>query len=140
MKLWFTGNYLEFQIEKDHVENIAISGCDGLPLVTNAMKDKELKKELMSLDKQAIVNELSEYGAWDNEELLDHESNIIKLLWLAAWDISENILIYKIGDEVFWNDPANETSRNDIIHSIDYENETATISEGNTEVYLSELY
>lgn len=46
---------------------------------------------------------------------------------------------FNVGDYVYWFDPADETSRFDIVHSIDYENGTATISYGNTEVYLDEL-
>ena len=48
-------------------------------------------------------------------------------------------IILSIGDEVYWNDPAGETSRYDIIHSIDYDNGAATISDGNTGVCLCEL-
>lgn len=46
---------------------------------------------------------------------------------------------FKVGDYVYWFDPADETSRFDIIHSIDWDNGTATISYGNTEVCLNEL-
>jgi hypothetical protein len=33
--------------------------------------------------------ELKEYGAWDAEELADHEQNLQRILWLASGDITE---------------------------------------------------
>lgn len=44
------------------------------------------------------------------------------------------------GDQVFWHDPENGlASQWGTIHSIDHEEKTATIADGNTEVYLHEL-
>ena len=37
----------------------------------------------------AIAAELSEYGAWDEEELSDHEQNLHRLLWSAACSLKE---------------------------------------------------
>lgn len=56
---------------------------------------KELKRKAAiyrQMDKIApelLAAELSEYGAWDNEELKDHEQNKVRLLWLACGDITE---------------------------------------------------
>jgi hypothetical protein len=32
---------------------------------------------------------LKEYGAWDRQELADHDQNLQRILWLAACDITE---------------------------------------------------
>jgi len=36
-----------------------------------------------------IRDELSEYGAWDDEELKNDEENFIRLIWCAAGNIAE---------------------------------------------------
>lgn len=36
-----------------------------------------------------LIEELSEYGAWSNEELQDRHINLERLLWLAAGSIKE---------------------------------------------------
>lgn len=54
---------------------------------------KDLMNELSSLniDRELMISELLEYGAWDNEELNDLDDNEleIKLVWLAAGNIKE---------------------------------------------------
>lgn len=42
-----------------------------------------------SPDAESIRQELSEYGAWDNDEVCDNPQNMLRLVWLAACDISE---------------------------------------------------
>lgn len=43
-----------------------------------------------AMDPQTIANGLREAGAWDEEELQDHDQNRLRALWLAACDIKEN--------------------------------------------------
>jgi hypothetical protein len=45
---------------------------------------------LERIDPVALRKELAEYGAWDEQELADHEQNIQRILWIAAGDIVEN--------------------------------------------------
>ena len=42
-----------------------------------------------SIDPELIRQELSEYGAWSEEELADDDANWQRILWLGANDISE---------------------------------------------------
>jgi len=49
-----------------------------------------IKEQLDKIDTELLKNELSEYGAWDEVELSDHEQNIQRILWLAGCDIDEN--------------------------------------------------
>lgn len=46
-------------------------------------------EQLMALDPAAVRAELKEYGAWDADELADHDQNLQRVLWLAAGDIRE---------------------------------------------------
>lgn len=38
-------------------------------------------------DAQALANWLRKYGAWDAEQLADHDANIERAVWLLAGDI-----------------------------------------------------
>ena len=49
------------------------------------------RKQLLKLDKEQVRNELNEYGAWDNDELSNHEDNLQRLFWLACGNISDMI-------------------------------------------------
>lgn len=49
----------------------------------------EIRKQLDAINACALIHELKEYGAWDAEELADHEQNLQRLLWLAAAEITE---------------------------------------------------
>jgi hypothetical protein len=49
----------------------------------------EVAEQLARVDTDALVQELKEYGAWDAEELADHENNLQRLLWCAACSIAE---------------------------------------------------
>lgn len=48
-----------------------------------------VRKQLDALSPGGVRDELREYGAWDAEELADHEQNLQRIVWLAAGDISE---------------------------------------------------
>ena len=47
----------------------------------------EIENQLQALDPQLLKNELGEFGAWDDEELSNHENNLDRLLWIACGDI-----------------------------------------------------
>jgi hypothetical protein len=48
-----------------------------------------IRRQLDALDPAHVRAELSEYGAWDDAELADHEQNLQRVLWLAAGNIAE---------------------------------------------------
>lgn len=50
-----------------------------------------IAKQLAKLDPNTVRSELYEYGAWDDEELADHQQNLQRLLWLACGDIVEEL-------------------------------------------------
>ena len=43
--------------------------------------------QLAEINPVILVDVLREYGAWDAEELADHEQNLQRLLWSLAGDI-----------------------------------------------------
>ena len=49
----------------------------------------KIKKQLDAIDAAVLRDELREYGAWDTQELSDHEQNLQRVLWLACIDIRE---------------------------------------------------
>lgn len=52
-------------------------------------KRPEIAKQLAEIDPALLVRELKEYGAWEADELADHDQNLQRILWLAAGDIEE---------------------------------------------------
>ena len=50
-----------------------------------------IKKQLDRIPAEDIKAELSEYGAWDEEELSDVEQNRARILWIACGDVREEL-------------------------------------------------
>jgi hypothetical protein len=48
-----------------------------------------IKKQLDRLDPDRVREVLRDYGAWDDDELSDHDANLDRLLWIACGDIVE---------------------------------------------------
>ena len=48
-----------------------------------------IKRQLAKLDKAVLIDELRHWGAWDDEELQNHDENLDRFLWLACADIVE---------------------------------------------------
>jgi hypothetical protein len=53
-------------------------------------EDPHIAEQLARVDAQHLRDELRGYGAWDEQELADHEQNLQRLLWLACGDIVDN--------------------------------------------------
>ena len=51
-----------------------------------------IKRQLSKIDKAALKAALKEYGAWDEEELNNHEQNKQRVLWMACGDINDKII------------------------------------------------
>lgn len=61
--------------------------CDDS--VMELSKKASIKKQTKTIDKAVLIDVLSEYGGWDENELADHDMNIQRLLWVACGDIVE---------------------------------------------------
>jgi hypothetical protein len=90
---WATGNYHEFRIIGEAIIDIAQSGDNAESVAYWADKVRK-QVETDNLPnrptQESIVKELSEYGAWDGDELSDHEQNWHRILWIAAWEIFDS--------------------------------------------------
>ena len=58
--------------------------------VAYALLRDDVSTELDRIDPEDLRAELAEYGAWDDEELSDHERNRARILWIAAGNIRDN--------------------------------------------------
>ena len=48
-----------------------------------------IKEQLNKLQPDDLRCELRGFGAWDSDELADHDANLSRILWLACADIKE---------------------------------------------------
>ena len=89
--MWFTtsSGRIEFQLTKKQAAIGSHQGqCDQD--IEYLLTIPAIKRQIDKLDPALIARELSEYGAWDDEELKDSEQNKRRLLWIACGDIVEN--------------------------------------------------
>jgi hypothetical protein len=89
-KKWWTESLgrIEFQMTLEQAEMVPLMGqADNL--VKALSEIKEVTDQLDKYTPELIAECLSEYGAWDDEQLKDHEQNIQRLLYIAACDIQE---------------------------------------------------
>lgn len=49
------------------------------------------RKQLDKLNKESVRAELNDLGAWEDDELENHEDNLQRLFWLACGNISDMI-------------------------------------------------
>lgn len=89
---WFntSSGRIEFQLTADQAHTGSHTGkCDDD--IEALLKEPSIKSQLEKIEPDLIASELKEYGAWDVEELKDHDQNLARLLWLACGDIVETI-------------------------------------------------
>ena len=83
-----SGRALHLEMTREQAESAAHSGrCDDD--VDTLLHDPEIARQIETWDADALAAELREYGAWDAEELADHDANLARMVWLAANDITE---------------------------------------------------
>ena len=81
---------IELNITKDQARSCSHQGrCDDD--VEFLRKAPTIKRQLNKLTPETLVKCLREYGAWDADELADHDANLDRLLWVACCDIAEQI-------------------------------------------------
>lgn len=82
-------NYIgSIELPEDVVKACSHPGqCDED--VKNCMELPEVKAELSEIEPEQLRKELREYGAWDDEELKDHQTNLERILWIAAGNIQD---------------------------------------------------
>lgn len=55
------------------------------------MESPEVKAELAKIEPDKLRMELSEYGVWDEDQLSDHQMNLIRILWIASGNIQDEL-------------------------------------------------
>ena len=81
------------RIELQLTKNQALTGSHPGPCDNDIKYLRQLpaiKRQLNKLDAELLAKELKEYGAWDEEQLSNHDENIDRILWIACCDIAEN--------------------------------------------------
>lgn len=88
--MWWSSSSgrIELQMTLKQAQACSHSGpCDAD--VAALRLEPKIKRQLTALDPRLVRDELREYGAWDDDELADHDQNLTRLLWIAANDITE---------------------------------------------------
>ena len=81
---------IELDIDMDVADSCSHPGpCDAD--VAEALEYPEIKAQFDKIDPAILAEELKEWGAWDTEELKDHEENKARLLWIACSSIMEEL-------------------------------------------------
>jgi hypothetical protein len=79
---------IELKITKAQAESCSHPGpCDND--VDDLRTVPAIRRQLDKLEPSLVAECLKEYGAWDDEELSDHEQNLNRLLWIACCDLAE---------------------------------------------------
>ena len=90
---WASFNRFEMRLSGDCVLDCSHSGdCenDVLRHIESVKKQIESDNFRNKPTPEKIRTELAEYGAWDKDELQDDDKNFIRLVWIAACNISED--------------------------------------------------
>lgn len=91
--MWFStsSGRIEINLTLAQARSVSHSG-ECLPDVQALMAVPAIRRQLVKLSPSLVRDELAEYGAWKDDELQDHTTNLQRLLWLAGCDIAENYL------------------------------------------------
>ena len=67
---------------------------DCLPEVQETIGLDWMASQLAKIDPDVLRAELDECGAWDDEELANHDDNLERIVWLASNDVAEEPDVY----------------------------------------------
>jgi hypothetical protein len=81
-------NSFELQLTKAQAMQGSHQGqCDlDIKELRNVPK---IARQLNKIDPEKLKRELKEYGAWDENELSNHDDNLTRILWIACGNIME---------------------------------------------------
>ena len=89
---------IELQIAREDAESASHPGpCDAD--VARLRDVPYIREQLDRLPPALVAECLREYGAWDADELADHDANLDRLLWIACGDISEEVFTRESAEE-----------------------------------------
>jgi hypothetical protein len=83
-------NHFELQMTKAQAQSASHPGpCDAD--VAYLAMSPNIRRQLNKSGPDAIRAELREYGAWDDDELADDAENRLRLVWIAAGNITDEL-------------------------------------------------
>lgn len=87
--MWNSSNYgNDLEITMKQAESCSHSGeCE--PDVKELMLVPKIRRQLNKLNSTKLVKDLTDYGAWTEEELTNHQDNLMRWLWISCCDITE---------------------------------------------------
>jgi len=89
--LWWTESLgrIELQMTLEDAKSVSHSGpCDED--VSALRKVPYIAEQLNALKPATVRATLEEYGAWDADELADHDTNLDRIIWIAGADIQQD--------------------------------------------------
>jgi hypothetical protein len=88
---WTTGSgRIELNITKNQAAEVAHPGqCDAD--IERLMQNTNIRRQLQKICPKLLSEELLEYGAWNEDQIADHEENLNRILWIACGDILEEV-------------------------------------------------
>lgn len=84
-------NYIGSITLPEDVVNLCSHQGDCEEDCRRCMELPEVKAELAEIDPEKLRKELSEYGAWDDAQLADHNENLMRILWIASGNIQDEL-------------------------------------------------
>lgn len=90
--MWFStsSGQIELQLTKAQAKQGSHQGkCDDD--IADLRKVPSISRQLDKIDPTLLIEELREYGGWEDDELADHDTNLARILWIACGDIVEEL-------------------------------------------------
>jgi len=89
--LWNYSNYgNDLRITRYDAQACTHSGpCEDDVLAL--MEKPYIKKQLSTLHPEKLRKELKEFGAWNDDELNNHQDNLMRWVWISAGEIVERL-------------------------------------------------
>lgn len=83
-------NRFEISMTKEQAHDASHQGsCDND--VAELLTYPKIKRQLKKISDSDLADELREYGAWDDEQLMDRKENEARIIWIAAGNIKDDL-------------------------------------------------
>lgn len=83
-------NRFELKITKAQAMQGSHQG-EGYPDIQALLTVPAIRRQFNKIPAELIALELKDYGAWDEQELSNHEENKARILWIACGDVTEEM-------------------------------------------------
>lgn len=88
--MWFSTSSGRIEISMTRAQAASVSHPGECSSDVAALRTvPAIRRQLDKIKPELLRAELSEYGAWEDDELQDHDINLSRIVWLAGCDITE---------------------------------------------------